>query len=82
LGLKTGGDGFLRFGLKIGGDGFFGLASKLMATVSWWSIKTKVVKGFPDLVLKTGSYNLVIWASKSPRWFIGLGFKTKQALVC
>jgi hypothetical protein len=61
---------------------FSGLASKLTAVVSWWSIKTKVVKGFPDLVLKTGSYNLVIWASKSPRWFIGLGFKTKQALVC
>jgi hypothetical protein len=38
--------------------------------------------GFPGLGLKTGSYGLVIWASKSPRWFLGLGRKTKQASVC
>jgi hypothetical protein len=30
-------------------------------------------------VLHTG---LVIWASKSPRRFLGLDLKTKQALVC
>jgi hypothetical protein len=29
------------------------------------------------LGLKTGSSSLVIWASKSPRWFLGLGLKTK-----
>jgi hypothetical protein len=29
--------------------------------------------GFPGLGLKTGSSDLVIWASKSPRWFLGLG---------
>jgi hypothetical protein len=46
FGLKTGGDGFLRFGLKIGGDGFSGLASKPVATVSWLSLKTKVVEDF------------------------------------
>jgi hypothetical protein len=38
--------------------------------------------GFPGLDLKTGSYGLVIWASKSPRRFLGLGLKTKWASVC
>jgi hypothetical protein len=38
--------------------------------------------GFPDLRLKTGSSGLVIWASKSPRRFLGLGLKTKWASVC
>jgi hypothetical protein len=38
--------------------------------------------GFPGLGLKTGSYGLVIWASKSPRRFLGLGLKTKWASVC
>jgi hypothetical protein len=28
------------------------------------------------LDLKTGSYDLVIWLTKSPRRFLGLGFKT------
>jgi hypothetical protein len=37
---------------------------------------------FPDLELKTGSSGLVIWASKSPRRFLGLGLKTKRASVC
>jgi hypothetical protein len=32
--------------------------------------------GFPGLGLKTGSSDLVIWASKSPRRFLGLSFKT------
>jgi hypothetical protein len=35
--------------------------------------------GFPDLGLKTGSYGLVIWVSKSPRRFLGLDLKIKQA---
>jgi hypothetical protein len=38
--------------------------------------------GFPDLGLKISSSGLVIWASKSPRRFLGLGLKTKQASVC
>jgi hypothetical protein len=38
--------------------------------------------GFPDLGLKIGSYGLVIWASKSPRQFLGLGLKIKWATVC
>jgi hypothetical protein len=45
-------DGFFQFGLKIGGDGFSGLTSKSVATVSWLSLTTKVVEGFP------------VWASK------------------
>jgi hypothetical protein len=36
---------------------------------------------FPSLCLKTGSSGLVILASKSPQWFLGLGLKTKQASV-
>jgi hypothetical protein len=32
--------------------------------------------GYPGLSLKTYNYDLVIWASKSPRWFLGLGLKT------
>jgi hypothetical protein len=38
--------------------------------------------GFPGLDLKTSSFSLVIWASKSPRQFLGLGLKTKWASVC
>jgi hypothetical protein len=34
------------------------------------------------LGLKTGSSGLEIWASKSPRWFLVLDLKTKQASVC
>jgi hypothetical protein len=37
--------------------------------------------GFSDLGLKTGNSGLVIWASKSPRQFLGLGLKTKWASV-
>jgi hypothetical protein len=32
--------------------------------------------GFSDLGIKTGSFNLVIWVSKSPRRFLSLGLKT------
>jgi hypothetical protein len=62
-------DGFSRFGLKTGDDGFF-----------WFGFKTGG-DGFPSSDLKTGSYGLVIWASQSPRWFLGLGLKTKRAMV-
>jgi hypothetical protein len=33
--------------------------------------------GFPGLCLKIGRSGLVIWASKSPRRFLGLGLKIK-----
>jgi hypothetical protein len=67
---------------------FASLALKLVATVFLGLALKPVVGfliepqnqgggGFPDLGLKTGSFGLVIWASKSPRWFIGLGLKTK-----
>jgi hypothetical protein len=68
------------------------LASKLVATVSS-SLGSKLAVGFlvefqnqggggfPGLDLKTGSYGLVIWTSKSPRRFLGLCLKTKQASV-
>jgi hypothetical protein len=68
------------------------LASKLVVTVSP-SFSSKPVDGFlvepqnqggggfPRLGLKTGSIGLVIWSSKSPQRFLGLGLKTKQALI-
>jgi hypothetical protein len=37
---------------------------------------------FPGLGLKTDSYHLMIWASKSPRQFLGLSLKTKQSSFC
>jgi hypothetical protein len=72
---------------------FSSLASKLMATVSPDLASKSVVDfliepqnqgggGFPSLGLKTVNYNLVIWASKSARRFLGLGLKTMQASVC
>jgi hypothetical protein len=59
---------------------FSSLASKLVATVSPGLASKSVVDflvesqnqgggGFPGLGLKTGSFSLVIWASKSPRRF-------------
>jgi hypothetical protein len=67
---------------------FSSLASKLVATVSPGLTSKLAVgflvepqnqdgEGFPGLSLKTGSYGLVIWASKSPRRFLSLGIKTK-----
>jgi hypothetical protein len=72
---------------------FFSLALKLVATVSPGLASKPVVGflvepqnqgggGFPGLSLKIGSFGLVIWASKSPRRFLGLGLKTKWASVC
>jgi hypothetical protein len=72
---------------------FSSLASKLVATVSP-ALASKPVAGFlvehrnqggggfPSLGLKTGSSGLMIWASKLPRRFLGLGLKTKWASVC
>jgi hypothetical protein len=72
---------------------FSSLASKLMMTASPSLTSKSVVGflvepqnqrdgGFPGLGLKTGSSGLVIWASKSPQRFLGLGLKTKWASVC
>jgi hypothetical protein len=46
----------------------------------WFGLKTGG-NGFPNLGLKTVSSGLVIYVSKSPRQFLGLGPKTKQTLV-
>jgi hypothetical protein len=72
---------------------FSSLASKLVAMVSSGLISKPVVGflvepqnqgggGFSGLGLKTGSSGLVVWGSKSPRRFLGLGLKTRQASVC
>jgi hypothetical protein len=69
------------------------LASKLMAMVSPGLASKLVVGflaepqnqcggGFPGLSLKIDIFGVVIWASKSPRQFFGLGLKTKWASVC
>jgi hypothetical protein len=82
------------FGLKTTRTIFVGLASKPVVTVSsglaskpvatvFSSLASKlVVMVSPDLGLKTGSSGLVIWASKSPRRFLGLVLKIKWASVC
>jgi hypothetical protein len=72
---------------------FAGLASKPVVTVSPGLASKLVVGflvetqnqgggGFPGLGLKTDSSGLVIWALKSPRRFLGLCLKTKQASIC
>jgi hypothetical protein len=72
---------------------FSSLTSKLVATVSPGLASKPAVGflvkpenqgggGFPGSGLKTGSSDLVIWASKSPRQFLGLGHKIKRASVC
>jgi hypothetical protein len=71
---------------------FSSLASKLVATVSpcltskptdGFSVEPQNQGGgwFSGLSLKTGSTGLLICASKSPRRFLGLDLKTKQASV-
>jgi hypothetical protein len=72
---------------------FSSFASKLVAPVSFGLTSKPAVgflvgpqnqggRGFPSLGLKNDSSGLVIWASKSPRRFLGLSLKTKQASVC
>jgi hypothetical protein len=72
---------------------FYSLASKLVGTISPGLASKPVVGflvepqnqcggGFPCLGLKTGRSGLVIWASKSPRRFLGLVLNTKQVSVC
>jgi hypothetical protein len=72
---------------------FASLISKLVATISP-GLASKPTVGFlvepqnqggvwfPGLGLKNSSSGLVIWASKSPRRFLGLSLKTNQALIC
>jgi hypothetical protein len=69
------------------------LASKLVAMVSPSLASKSAVGflvepqnqgggGFLGLGLKTGSFGLMIWVSKSLRLFLGLGLKTKWASAC
>jgi hypothetical protein len=80
------------FGLKTTRTVFADLASKSVATVSLGLTSKPTVGflvesqnqgggGFPGLGFKTGSSGLLIWASKSPRRFLGLGLKINQTLV-
>jgi hypothetical protein len=57
-----------------------GLASKLVVTVSRGLASKPTARwlGFFGLGLKTDSYGLVIWASKSPRQILCLGLKTNR----
>jgi hypothetical protein len=72
---------------------FSSLTSKLVPMISPGFASKPVVNflvepqnqgggGFLGSGLKTGSSDLVIWASKSPRWFLGLDLKTMQPSVC
>jgi hypothetical protein len=72
---------------------FSSLGSKLVVTVSSGLASKAAVDflvepqnqgggWFSDLGLKTDSFGLMIWASKSPRRFLGLGLKTKWTSVC
>jgi hypothetical protein len=72
---------------------FSSLASKLVATVSSGLTSKPAVGflfepqnqgggGFSSLGLKNGSSGLMIWVSKSSRWFLGLCLKIKRVLVC
>jgi hypothetical protein len=63
-------DGFLRFGLKTGGDGFLRFCLKTSGDGILVEHQNQGGGGFPGLGLKTGSYGLVIWASKSPWLFL------------
>jgi hypothetical protein len=67
---------------------FSSLTSKLVTTVSPGLTSKPVVDflvelqnqcggGFSGLGLKIGRFGLVIWASKSPRQFLGFGLKIK-----
>jgi hypothetical protein len=60
---------------------FFSLASKSVVTISLNLISKPVAQVSLSFWLKTGSYGLVIWVSKSPRQFLGLVHKTNQARV-
>jgi hypothetical protein len=84
---------FASLASKLVATVFSSLASKLVAMVSPDLAAKPAVGflvehqnqgggGFPGLGLKTGSSGLVIWASKSPRRFLGFGLKIKWGSVC
>jgi hypothetical protein len=93
LASKLAGMVFSSLVSKLAATVFSSLASTLVATVSPGLASKPAVGflvepqnqgggGFSGLGLKIGSSGLVIWASKSPRQFLGLGVKTKWASLC
>jgi hypothetical protein len=93
FGLKTNGTVFSSFTSKLVATASPGLASKPMVDFLVWpqnqgqrflSVwpQNQWWLAFSALGIKIDSYSLVICVSKSPRWFIGLGLKTKQTSVC
>jgi hypothetical protein len=93
FGLKTNGTVFSGFASEPVATVCSGLALKSVAMVSSGLASKPVVGflvepqnqgggGFLSLGLKTGSYGLMICASKSFRRFLDLSLKTKQATVC
>jgi hypothetical protein len=93
FGLKTTQAVFIGLASKLVATVFSSLISKLVATISPGLTSKPVVGflvepqnqgggGFFGLGLKTGSSDLVICASKSPRLFLSLGLKTIQTSVC
>jgi hypothetical protein len=84
---------FVSLGSKLVAVDFPSLTSELVVTVSP-GLTSKPTVGFlvepqnqgggwfSGLGIKTGSSGVVIWASKSPRRFLGLYLKTKQASGC
>jgi hypothetical protein len=92
LALKSAATVFAGLASKPVATVFSSLASKLVATVSPGLATKSVIiflaepqnqggGGFLGLGVKTGSSDLVIWDSKSPRQFLDLGLKTKWTLV-
>jgi hypothetical protein len=70
-----------RFGLKTTWTILSDLASKLVVRIFSGLASNRWLRFF-GLGLKTGSSGEVIWTSKSPRRFLGLGLKIKQVSVC
>jgi hypothetical protein len=62
-------DSFSRFALKTDGGFFVEPQNQGDGGFFWFGPQT-------------GSYDLVIWASKSPRWFLVLDLETKRASIC
>jgi hypothetical protein len=84
---------FSSFTSKLVVTVFSSLTSKLVVTVSPGLASKPAVSflverqnqgggGFFGLGIKTDSFGLVIWSSKSPRQFLGLCLKTKWISVC
>jgi hypothetical protein len=59
-----------------------GLTSKLSAVDFLVEPQNQGGGGFFGLGLETDSSDLVVWALKPPRQFLGLGLKTKWTSVC